>query len=446
MREMITLESLCRALADEQIAAEELRGRALDTEARLTLLNCFIREGDAVSQFGEADQARKGTSLWGVPVSFKDNICVRGLPLTAGTRGMSGFIADQDAAIVSQLKALGAVVAGKNNMHELSFGVTSINPHWGAVGNPVAPGYCAGGSSGGSAAAVASGIVPLSVGTDTGGSIRIPAAFCGITGFRPTTGRWSTAGIIPVSHTKDCVGLLTRTAGDAEFVYGLLSGKQQSFPLSRTGPCRIGLPVSMWSDLDGEVERACVNALSLLRKTGFEFVEIDDADIVELNQTLTFTVPLYEFFADFAQSLLSLGWKHGIHHIFAQVDDANVKGIINHHLGEGAIKPAHYLSSLQNGELLKRKMDELFARHHIKLLGYPTVPCRVPHLDHADRPEFFSQAIRNTDLASNAMLPSITIPVGPEGRLPVGLSFDAPRARDAFLLSNVSLIEKVLKG
>ncbi|WP_253257842.1 amidase family protein, partial [Pseudomonas syringae] len=131
---------------------------------------------------------------------------------------------------------------------------------------------------------------------------------------------------------------------------------------------------------------------------------------------------------------------------FAQVDDANVKGIINHHLGEGAIKPAHYLSSLQNGELLKRKMDELFARHHIKLLGYPTVPCRVPHLDHADRPEFFSQAIRNTDLASNAMLPSITIPVGPEGRLPVGLSFDAPRARDAFLLSNVSLIEKVLKG
>lgn len=145
MREIITLESLCRALADEQIAAEELRGRALDTEARLTLLNCFIREGDAVSQFGEADQARKGTSLWGVPVSFKDNICVRGLPLTAGTRGMSGFIADQDAAIVSQLKALGAVVAGKNNMHELSFGVTSINPHWGAVGNPVAPGYCAGG-------------------------------------------------------------------------------------------------------------------------------------------------------------------------------------------------------------------------------------------------------------------------------------------------------------
>ncbi|WP_259648092.1 amidase family protein, partial [Pseudomonas syringae] len=325
MREMITLESLCRALADEQIAAEELRGRALDTEARLTLLNCFIREGDAVSQFGEADQARKGTSLWGVPVSFKDNICVRGLPLTAGTRGMSGFIADQDAAIVSQLKALGAVVAGKNNMHELSFGVTSINPHWGAVGNPVAPGYCAGGSSGGSAAAVASGIVPLSVGTDTGGSIRIPAAFCGITGFRPTTGRLSTAGIIPVSHTKDCVGLLTRTAGDAEFVYGLLSGKQQSFPLNRTGPCRIGLPVSMWSDLDGEVERACVNALSLLRKTGFEFVEIDDADIVELNQTLTFTVPLYEFFADFAQSLLSFGWKHGIHHIFAQVDDANVK-------------------------------------------------------------------------------------------------------------------------
>lgn len=446
MREIITLESLCRVLADGEIAVAELRARALDTEARLTPLNCFIREGNADSQFAEADPARKGTPLWGVPVSFKDNICVRGLPLTAGTRGMSGFVADQDAAIVSQLRALGAVVAGKNNMHELSFGVTSINPHWGTVGNPLAPGYCAGGSSGGSAAAVACGIVPLSVGTDTGGSIRIPAAFCGITGFRPTTGSWSTAGVITVSHTKDAVGLLTRTAGDAQFVYGLLSGRQLSLPLSRTAPCRVGLPMSMWSDLDDEVERACVNALSLLRKTGFEFIEIDDAAIIELNQTLTFIVPLYEFFADFAQSLLSLGWKHGIPHIFAQVDDANVKGIINHHLGEGAIKPAHYLNALQNGGQLKRKMDDLFARHHIELLGYPTVPYRVPHLDHAVRPEFFSQAIRNTDLASNAMLPSITIPVGPEGRLPVGLSFDAPRGRDAFLLSSVSVIEKILKG
>ncbi len=139
MREIIKLESLCRALADGDIATAAVRGRALDTEARLVHLNCFIREGDAASQFGEADHAWKGTALWGVPVSFKDNICVSGLPLTAGTRGMSGFVADQDAAIVSQLKALGAVVAGKNNMHELSFGVTSINPHWGAVGNPVAP-------------------------------------------------------------------------------------------------------------------------------------------------------------------------------------------------------------------------------------------------------------------------------------------------------------------
>lgn len=127
----------------------EIRESTLAAMLRHSQLNCFIQERGIEQSFTKPDAACVDAPLFGIPVSFKDNICVEGQPVTVGTSAMAACIAPRDAEIVRQLKALGAVVSGKNNMHELSFGITSVNAQWGTVGNPAAPGYCAGGSSGG---------------------------------------------------------------------------------------------------------------------------------------------------------------------------------------------------------------------------------------------------------------------------------------------------------
>lgn len=446
MRTERNLEWLCRDILDGVISPDEIRERCLSSEETLGSLNCFIRESDAESQFGKANMARKGAPLWAIPVAFKDNICVRGLPVTAGTPGMRGCTAPRDAFIVRKFKSLGAIVAGKNNMHELSFGITSVNIHWGTVGNPSAPGYCAGGSSGGCAAAVAAGIVPVAVGTDTGGSVRIPAAFCGIVGFRPTSGRWSSAGIIPVSHTKDSPGLFTRTAADALFLYDKLVGQQGPSLQQGEPSCRVGLPASLWAGLDKKVMRNCMAAIKRLTLAGFECVEIDDTELMALNKTITFTVPLYEFFTDFPRTLFSLGWGDMIDPVLNQIGDVNVRNIINRQLQGGFISPAEYASAIANTVRLRLKMDEFFKKERVDLLAYPTVPCDIPPLSDAANPNLFSAVIRNTDMSSNAALPSISLPVAAKDELPVGLNLDAPHGKDHLLLSFAALIEKTLNS
>ncbi|MEX3753957.1 amidase family protein [Paraburkholderia phenoliruptrix] len=438
------MESLCGRIRTGAVTAEEVRDRALNADARQTQLNCFIRAGDMETHFARANDALKGAPLYGIPFSAKDNICVKGLPVTAGTPGMEGCIATRDALVVRKLKSLGAVVAGKNNMHELSFGITSVNPHWGTVGNPAAPGHLAGGSSGGCAAAVAAGIVPMSIGTDTGGSVRIPAAFCGITGFRPTSGRWSSAGIIPVSRTKDSPGLLTRTARDALFLYDLLTPDGQVPARQKGARCRIGLPISMWSDLDDGVRKHCWQAIRRLTRAGFEAVELDDAAISDLNRTGTFTIPVYEFCMDFPRTLLSFGWGNRINAVFDNIRDKEVRKIIHQHLDGKLISAKDYAAAVQNVDALRLQMNALFSAQGIDFIAYPTVPRSTPHVSDAQRLGLFAEVIRNTDLASTAAMPSITLPVAPNDALPVGLSLDAARGQDRRLLMMATAVQEIL--
>ncbi|QTG17185.1 amidase (plasmid) [Agrobacterium tumefaciens] len=439
-----TLEVLCGQIRTGTISALEIREQVLAAVVRHDELNCFIYEGDVDQAFAKPDLGQTHAPLYGIPVSFKDNICVEGLDVTVGTSAMAGCIAPFDATIVERLKTLGAVVAGKNNMHELSFGITSVNPYWGTVGNPTAPGYCAGGSSGGGAAAVAAGIVLMAIGTDTGGSVRIPASFCGIAGFRPTSGRWSSSGIIPVSITKDSPGLLTRTATDALYVFGLVSTAEIFATARPSSSFRIGLPSSLWYGLDLDVMAACLGAIERLKAAGHECVDVDDTAVLSLSRTITFTVPVYEFFLDFPRTLVALGWEDRIDTVFADIHDENVREIISAQLG-GRVTPADYASAMANLGRLRRKINQLFDVWGVDLLAYPTVPQGVPQLTTASHPDLFAKCIRNTDLASNAGLPSITIPVAPKGGLPVGLNLDAASGRDRYLLEAASRLEDVVR-
>ena len=159
-------------------------------------------------------QASRWDRLHGVPIALKDNINTAAFPTTAGTPALRRHRPKANAPVAQALIDAGAIVFGKTGLHELAFGITSNNPGFGAIHNPFDPKHVPGGSSGGSGAVVGARVVPASIGTDTGGSVRVPAAFCGVQGFRPTVRRWPQAGIVPISSTRDTAGPLARNAAD----------------------------------------------------------------------------------------------------------------------------------------------------------------------------------------------------------------------------------------
>src|SRR6266849_8361288 len=196
--------------------------------ADLALAQAKKAESELFAPRGRKGHRDRGP-LHGIPISLKDNIYTAGIRTTAGSKILRDFIPLRDARIVTLLREAGAVLLGKTNLHEFAYGVTSNNPHFGPVHNPWDLNRIPGGSSGGSAAAVAAGLCYGSIGTDTGGSIRIPAALCGTVGLKPTFGRVSVQDVIPLSRHLDCVGPLARTAADAALLLDpiFLRGKKE---------------------------------------------------------------------------------------------------------------------------------------------------------------------------------------------------------------------------
>jgi aspartyl-tRNA(Asn)/glutamyl-tRNA(Gln) amidotransferase subunit A len=198
------------------VTADLSRSQAKNAEAEL----CVAR--------GRKSHPDRGL-LHGVPISLKDNICTAGVRTTAGSEILRNFFPERDAPLVTRLKQAGAVILGKTNMHEFAYGVTTNNPHYGPARNPWDEARIPGGSSGGSAAAVAAGLCFGNIGTDTGGSIRIPAALCCVFGLKPTVHRVDATGVIPLSPSLDCIGPLARTADDgAILLHTLIDEKNKT--------------------------------------------------------------------------------------------------------------------------------------------------------------------------------------------------------------------------
>ncbi|MEO8006526.1 MAG: amidase [Betaproteobacteria bacterium] len=216
--------------------------------------------------------------LAGVPVAIKDLMSVRGYPLTAGTRAIEATVQERDAPVVARLRAAGALIIGTANLHELAFGVSSANPHFGHVQNPRYPGYIPGGSSGGSASAVAAELAAVAVGTCTGGSIRLPAACCGIVGFKPTYDAVPRTGVYPLAWSLDHIGPIVRNVEDAAIAFEVMAGlaEHSMLPPGKIGAPRIVKPRKFFYDLlDDEVRAVMEAALARFRAAGAAMNEVD---------------------------------------------------------------------------------------------------------------------------------------------------------------------------
>ncbi len=227
--------------------------------------------------------------LHGIPIALKDLYYTKGVRTAAGSKIMGDFVPDHDGTVTRLLREAGSVLLGKTNTHEFAYGVTTNNPHFGPTRNPWDTETIPGGSSGGSGAAVAAGMAAMAMGTDTGGSIRIPAALCGTVGLKATHGRVSTAGVVPLSWSLDHAGPLTKTVADAAIVLNLIAGADPQDPLTPPVPVddytrdlgagvrglRLGVPRAFFEDCDAEVLGAVESALGTYRDLGATVEDVE---------------------------------------------------------------------------------------------------------------------------------------------------------------------------
>jgi aspartyl-tRNA(Asn)/glutamyl-tRNA(Gln) amidotransferase subunit A len=294
------IEELGALLAKRKVSPVELTEEFLRRIARYnSQLNAYLtvtaEHALAAARRAEKELPRgrraagRQRPLLGIPITLKDNIWTRGIRTTAGSRVLRDFVPSEDATVVRKLARAGAILLGKTNLHEFAYGITTNNAHYGAAHNPWALDRIPGGSSGGSAVAIAAGLCAASVGTDTGGSIRIPAAMCGIVGLKPTFGRVSVFGTVPLAPTFDHVGPLARSVTDAAILLGVVTGSDPLDPTSSAHRVedfvaalrkplrkfRLGRPREyFWEKLDGEVRRMTEAAVRDMEKRGATVREI----------------------------------------------------------------------------------------------------------------------------------------------------------------------------
>jgi aspartyl-tRNA(Asn)/glutamyl-tRNA(Gln) amidotransferase subunit A len=397
-----------------------------------------------------APRGRKGRRdrgpLHGIPISLKDNIYTDGIRTTAGSKILKDFIPQNDAPVVAQLKEAGAVLLGKTNMHEFAYGVTSNNPHYGPVRNPWDLARIPGGSSGGSAAAVAAGLCFGSIGTDTGGSIRIPSALCGVVGFKPSFGRVSVKDVIPLSPHLDCVGPLARTSADAARLLEpiFVRGKGEASLRSATKPSRVhrqfhlGLPKGFISDvISPEVEFTFEQALRLLRKSDGSLKEV--------------SIPLLFETEDAGNQI---AWAEATHYhqragwFPARAEEYGEDVRTRLELG-AKVSATAYLQAMELRYSFIEHFHAAMAKANLDALVVPTTPISAPMIGEetttvcgANHPTR-SLLLRMNRPANLGGLPAISIPCGftPKG-LPVGLQFIGAVTDEHLLLQIAKMFER----
>lgn len=442
MAEPATITDLVAALAAHRTSSEAVTRACLD---RIDLFggatNAFITvmRDQALDAARAADEARANGGatgpLHGVPISVKDLIDVRGVPTTAASALRRGHLAEADATVVDRLRGAGAVIVGKTNLHEFALGPTNDDSAYGPVRHPRDENLSSGGSSGGSAVSVATGMAWASIGTDTGGSIRIPAAACGIVGLKPSLGEVPTAGVVPLSPTFDHVGPLCRSVADARLLFEVLAGVEAA---PRAGELslqklRLGIPRAYFMDhVDPDVAASFERACGRLTQAG---VALEVATIPHAADTppIYVTLALAEA-AEFHASTLAA--RPGDYHPTIRVRLEAARYIL----------AEDYLRARRGRRVLVAEVDN--AVNAVDALMLPTVPVPAQPVGAATvRIGDWEDSVRNTLLRLTQTFnvtghPAITVPCEPTRTgLPVGLQLVGARGATHRLLDVAAVLE-----
>jgi aspartyl-tRNA(Asn)/glutamyl-tRNA(Gln) amidotransferase subunit A len=419
-------------------------------EALNAELNAFITVtaemalAQARAAEAEIQQGNWRGPLHGVPLALKDLIDVAGVPTTAASAAFENRVPAEDSEVVRRLKAAGAVLVGKNNLHECAYGGSGVISRYGPAKNPRYPGRITAGSSSGSAAAVAAGLAYGAIVTDTAGSIRLPAAFCGIVGFKPTYGLVSARGVMPLSWSLDHIGPMARSVTDVALILAAIAGYDPADPTSREIPIadyaaavhvpapklRVGVPRKFfYEDLDPEVERVVEDALRVVAGLG---AEMREASIPVDNDR---TVAKAETYAYHAPNLRDNADKYGPETLRRISTGANVS-------------VRDYVARLHELELLRRSAGEIFK--DVDVVVTPTAPVPPPLVAELQaEPSRLRERellmLRNTRPFNVLGLPAISVPCGETSQgLPMGLQIAGPAGGEARVLAFARAVEKVL--
>ncbi len=386
--------------------------------------------------------------LHGVPTAHKDLFYTRGIRTSGGSLLFRDFVPDHDATVVKRLKAAGAISIGKTNLHELAYGTTSKNPHYGFVLNPRDTDRIAGGSSGGSAALVAAALLPFSLGTDTGGSIRIPASYCGITGLKPTYGRVSRYGVLPLAFSLDHVGPLGSCVEDCALAMNAIAGPDpldtscasapvpdfNLQPLRDLKGVRVGAPKNFYFErVDEAVAAAIRNGISEMERLGASVHEVQVPDMHAANIAarivqLSETASLYT------------------HHKDPALFGKDVWNLIQ----QGKLIAGHeYVNAQRIRTLFRRDFDALW--QEIDILAAPTTPITAPLL--TDTKVQIGREQEDTRIASTRLVrainflgePALSMPFGETSTgLPIGLQLISAPFTEPRLLQIARALEEIL--
>jgi len=413
--------------------------------AELALAQAKKAESELFAPRGRKGHHDRGP-LHGIPISLKDNICTKDIRTTAGSRILKDFIPRQDAEPVVLLKEAGAVILGKTNMHEFAYGVTTNNPHYGPARNPWDLARIPGGSSGGSAAAVAAGLCYGSIGTDTGGSIRIPASLCGITGLKPSWGRISCEGIIPLSPGFDCAGPLARTVGDAAILTGVLYSRVGREPnmarpstlRSAPGKFCLGIPRQLFFDaLSPEVRNAFDSALRDLCRAGMTTKDI--------------SIPLLDETEDAGNHI---AWTEAaLYHQqqgYFPARSAEYGDDVRSRLEMGCKVPAvDYLRALEIQKQFCQQLHMAPAEADVDAIVFPSTAIEAPLLNQgtirigAHEYPVRALLLRHNRPANLAGVPAVSVPCGfTRSGLPIGLQIMAGVSSEPILLRVAKIFER----
>jgi aspartyl-tRNA(Asn)/glutamyl-tRNA(Gln) amidotransferase subunit A len=415
-------------------------------------LNAYIRvlpeQARAAAREAEAEIGR-GTwrgPLHGVPLGIKDLFDVAGLPTTMGTKILRNNVAMTDATVVSLLKQAGAVILGKHNLHEFAFGITSENPHFGVVRNPWDLTRIPGGSSGGTAAAVAAGLCAGGLGSDTGASIRAPASFCGIVGIKPTYGRVSRAGALPLAWSLDHPGPLARSVADCALLLQAIAGADPRDPATVAEPVpdfsagldqgvrglRVGIPREYFFEIvEPEVERLVDEAIATLERLGALIEEVS-LPHAEHAQTAGNVIMSSEAAAWHASWLRERPQDYG-----ADVLQRIRGGLLVH--------ATEYLHSQQMRTLIQQDFRDAFRR--VQVVVSPTVPLVAPPIGRTFEPggplNLAPRSIANriTVPCNLTGMPAVSVPCGFSDGLPVGLQIMGPAFAESLVLQVAAAYE-----